>query len=294
MRDLLLSNTTEYFIKAASARALLRLAPDRYAAQLGALLGAERYSVAYRKDLATILGEFPSPTTRQVLQDWARRTNGEVQLELLKALATSPEGKNFILEQVRTGALATRILVQPGLEDRMQLDSRPNQRAEFSRLTANLSPIDEAREQLIQDRLKRLPNNVLLAENGRQLFVHTCSPCHQIARRGGLVGPQLDGIGSWGSRALATKILDPNRNISEAFRTYTIKLKNGSVKTGLFRRDEAASIVYAGPTGEEFFVAKTDIVEHQASKFTVMPDHFSQTLSQEQFDQLMNYLLSVK
>lgn len=294
IHDLLLSPTTEYFIKAASARALLRLAPDRYATELGALLGADWYSVAYRKDIASLLGEFPSPTTQQVLQDWARQTKGEVQLELLKALATSPDGKDFILEQVRTSTLTTRTLVQPGLEDRMLLDSRPEQRAEFGRLTANLSPIDEARERLIQDRLNRLPTNVLLAENGRQLFIHTCSPCHQIARRGGMVGPQLDGIGSWGSRALATKILDPNRNISEAFRTYTIKLKNGSIKTGLFRRDEAASVVYAGPTGEEFFVPKADILENQASKFTVMPDHFSQTLSQDQFDQLMNYLLSVK
>jgi putative heme-binding domain-containing protein len=291
LQKLLTSPSTEYFIKVASMRALLRLAPERYAAQAVALLGVESSPLAYRKEIAGMLGEFPLAQTGEALADGLKKTTGDVQLELLKALATNSDGKDLILKQVRNGILYTRILRQPGLEDRLLLNASPKQQAEFTQLTANLSPIDESREALIKDRLAHLDAS---ATGGRQIFIQTCSPCHQINKEGGMIGPQLDGIGSWGSQSLATKILDPNRNISEAFRTYTIKLKNGSVKTGLFRREEAASVVYANAAGEEFFVPKKDIAESQASKYTLMPDHFGQTIPQAQFNQLLGYLLSVK
>jgi len=51
-------------------------------------------------------------------------------------------------------------------------------------------------------------------------------------------------------RGLVEKILDPNRNISKAFQNYTIKLKDGTVKSGLFRRDEGQSKVFADITGK--------------------------------------------
>ncbi len=60
-----------------------------------------------------------------------------------------------------------------------------------------------------------------------------------------MIGPQLDGIGNWGATALTEKIINPNQNISEAFRNYTIKLKSGKVITGLYRREEGQVIVFA-------------------------------------------------
>lgn len=83
-----------------------------------------------------------------------------------------------------------------------------------------------------------------------------------------MIGPQLDGIGGWGSRALATKILDPNRNISESFRQYTIKLKSGEVKTGLLRHEGDKALVFADATGKEFVVARQNIDQIQASRHT--------------------------
>ncbi len=291
IRGLLENPSTPYYLKSTCLRALLRLDPNRYAKQAGALLNTESLPLIYRKEIAVSLGELPLGQTSTVLEEGLKQTTGDVQLELLKALAGSPEGKDLILKQVRTGTLYTRILIQPGLEDRLMLNANSRQQAEFRQLTVTLSPIDETREVLIKDRLARLD---VSAGGGRQIFTQNCSPCHQINKEGGMIGPQLDGIGSWGSKALATKILDPNRNISEAFRTYTIKLKNGSVKNGLFRREEAASLVYANTAGEEFFIAKKDIVENQPSKFTLMPDHFGQTIPQDQFNQLMGYLLSIR
>ena len=198
------------------------------------------------------------------------------------------------MAQVYAGTLYTRILVQPGIEDRLLLNISEKQKEKFNQLTANLSPIDEAREKLIISRLNSFTSTPGVPESGKQVFAANCSACHQIANEGGLIGPQLDGIGSWGSRSLATKILDPNRNISEAFRVYTIKLKTGSVKTGLFRRDDEQSITYADAAGEEFVLSRNEIAEVQTSRHTLMPDHFGKVLPEKEFNDLLGYLLSVK
>ncbi|MDQ3534007.1 MAG: c-type cytochrome, partial [Bacteroidota bacterium] len=129
---------------------------------------------------------------------------------------------------------------------------------------------------------------------GREVFVQNCSSCHKIGSEGGSIGPQLDGIGKWGPHALAEKVLDPNRNISENFRTYTIKLKDGKVITGLYRRDEGEVKIFADISGKEFSVPKNQIEEQKASKYTLMPDHFGEVLKGQEFNNLLAYLLSLK
>ena len=109
-----------------------------------------------------------------------------------------------------------------------------------------------------------------------------------------MIGPQLDGIGNWGQKALTEKVLDPNRNISQAFRTYNVTLKNGKVLSGLYRREEGAVLVFANPGGQEFSVAKADIKDRVASKYTLMPDQFRNTIAPKDFDALLKFLLATK
>jgi putative heme-binding domain-containing protein len=104
--------------------------------------------------------------------------------------------------------------------------------------------------------------------------------------------PNCTALVNVGAEALAEKILDPNRNISEAFRNYTIKLKDGKVLTGLFRREQGEVIVFGDLNGQRIFVPKKDIAEQTASRYTIMPDHFGTTLSQKEFNVLLTYLLN--
>ena len=74
----------------------------------------------------------------------------------------------------------------------------------------------------------------------------------------------------------------------------TITTKDGKVMSGLFRREEGEVIVFADITGKEFSVPKREIAEQKPSKFTLMPDHFGNVLSQEEFNALLEYLLSLQ
>jgi putative heme-binding domain-containing protein len=180
------------------------------------------------------------------------------------------------------------------VEERLMLKISSAQKEELIYLTKNLDPIDTEKENLIITRLADFKSEGKSLDGGKKLFAQNCSPCHQIRQEGGFIGPQLDGVGNWGSKALAEKILDPNRNISEAFRTYTIRTKDGKTMNGLYRREEGEVIVFANISGEEFSVPKKEIAEQKPSKYTIMPDHFGSVLSQDDFNTLLSYLLSVK
>ena len=159
---------------------------------------------------------------------------------------------------------------------------------------ANIEPINKERQSLIDDRVKSFGNykpTVVQLDSGQMLYWANCGSCHRRLTESG-IGPQLHGIGKRGAQALAEKIIDPNRNISEAFRNYTIKLKDGKILTGLYRREEGLVIIFGDLNGKEFSVSKKDIAEQKASRYTIMPDHFGTTLSEKEFSMLVAYLLT--
>ncbi|HLL95343.1 MAG TPA: PVC-type heme-binding CxxCH protein [Spirosoma sp.] len=294
VRNLLVAASTPEFIRTAAAKALLQMDSQAYLPLLGGMLQDNGQPLSFRRGVINVLGEFSRPEITSLLQQELTRSAPETQTDLVKALAASSSGKRLIVQWVRAGLLPTRMLVQPGIGDKLLLDSDKALRREYAELTINLGPVDPQRDALIDERLSNYLVTAQGLDRGKSAFVQHCAACHQIRKEGGSIGPQLDGVGNWGARALATKILDPNRNISEAFRNYTIKLKNGTVRTGLFRREEGQALVYASVGGEEFLVRKADIAEVQASKYTLMPDYFSQTLPADQFNDLLTYLLSIR
>jgi putative heme-binding domain-containing protein len=285
--------TTERDVKVAAARSLLQIDPLKNVALIEKVLQDNTQPVWFRRQLVSVMGEFPGTGTRKAL---ASTTNlsPDLQADIVMALASSAEGRSVIFQKVKSGDIFARTLIEPKIEERILSNISVAQKAEYKKLIASLPPVSEEKDKLIKSRLVLFSQADTLKVAGHGIFAQNCSPCHRIGNEGGIIGPQLTGIGNWGSRALAEKILDPNRNISEAFRNYTITLKNGKVMSGLYRRDEGGALVFADMSGKEFSVPKEDIAEQKASRYTLMPDTFGQTLSQEDFNALLSYLLSVK
>jgi putative heme-binding domain-containing protein len=200
----------------------------------------------------------------------------------------------MVFEQVRNGTYKARTLTDPHVEERILLNISAKQQQDYNSLIANVEPIDSERQALIDERLKSFKDfqaSTAQLDSGQRVFYANCNACHQKYTLSG-IGPQLHGIGKRGADAIAEKIIDPNRNITEAFRNYTIKLKDGKVLTGLYRREEGAVVIFGDLSGKEFSIAKKDIAEQKASRYTIMPDHFGSTLSQREFNNLLAYLLT--
>jgi putative membrane-bound dehydrogenase-like protein len=248
-----------------------------------------------RRRILAQLGEFTGPQVNKTLAE-IRNVPPDLQQLLTTALAASPEGINIIFDKVKKGEIFPRMLIQPKVEERIMMNISKKQRAEYNTLTADLENIDKEKQSLIAGRITDFhdANPAPSPATGRTVFTRNCATCHSVSGEGGSIGPQLDGVGKWGANSLIEKILDPNRNVSESFRNYTIKLKDGKMLSGLYRREEGALVVFADISGKEFTVAKKDIAEQTPSKYTLMPDQFGTTISPGDLNALVAYLLTIK
>lgn len=281
-------------VKVSALRSLLTMNTEKHALLAGKIL-QDTVPSGFKNRVASLLGDFSGPAVNKVLAN-VINAPPELQSAVVMSLAGTPEGKNIIFRKVRNGELLPRTLIQPKVEERILLNISDGQQKEFKAITAKLEPISKERQTLIDTRLivfNSLTEPVSL-DSGKMVFKQNCAACHTIGNEGGTIGPQLDGVGKWGPRSLTEKILDPNRNISESFRNYTITLKDGKVMSGLFRREEGEVIVFADISGKEFSVPKENIAEQKASKYTLMPDHFGNVLSQREYNALLKYLLSLQ
>ena len=145
---------------------------------------------------------------------------------------------------------------------------------------------------MIDERLLQITRAPGRASLGADVFKNHCQICHQIQGQGSLIGPQLDGIGARGAARLAEDILDPNRNVDQAFQYSIITKTDSSVATGLPRRIEGAAQVFANLNGEEFSILESEIDSIERSPFSLMPAVFHQSISIPEFTDLVAYLLT--
>lgn len=279
-------------IRCAALRSLIKIDINNVA--LGGKILQGDPQREYQRRIAAVLAEFPGSAVNKSL-DEVKNAPAEIQGSIVMALAGSSEGKDIIFKKIKRGELLPRTLLDPKAQEQILLKATPAQKKEYAALTANLDPIDKERQNLIENRLvtfESMDKKSFSLDSGKLIFEQNCGVCHKLGGKMG-VGPQLDGIGSTGARGLVEKIIDPNRNVSRAFKSYTLKLKDGTSKTGLLRREEGQVKVYADITGKEFSINKKVLAEEIPSKLTLMPDSFGSTIPEKEFYQLINYLLSL-
>jgi putative heme-binding domain-containing protein len=129
---------------------------------------------------------------------------------------------------------------------------------------------------------------------GKNVFTMTCAVCHQIGGQGGLIGPQLDGIGARGVARLCEDILDPNRNVDAHFHVHTLTMKDGSIVGGFLKAELGQIHLLADATGKEHRLSKKDIEKTAVTPISLMPPTFGQTLDEATFIDLLGYLLNEK
>ncbi len=130
------------------------------------------------------------------------------------------------------------------------------------------------------------------AGKGKQVFLTNCASCHRIGGEGGLVGPQLDGIGNRGADRLCEDILDPNRNVDAHFHIHTLTLKDGSNISGFLKGEAGQVIIVADAAGQEHRVGKTEVVKDDPTPMSLMPPVFGQTIPEKDFADLLGWLLT--
>lgn len=212
--------------------------------------------------------------------------------KLVLMLAGSPEGAELVLGMAENGKISAGIVAERTVKEKLAAIKPKDWETRFSKLTANLPPEDAVRDKLIMERRLGFVGAKTDAGKGAELFNVTCAVCHQVKGKGGLVGPQLDGIGNRGAERIFEDVLDPSRNVDHAFRAHTIVMKDGEVTTGLPRREEGETLVIANAGGQEVSIPKKDIKERKESANSLMPDNFGEALTPEQLYDLIAFLVN--
>ena len=278
--------------RVAAARASLALVPEGSVAALTPIMANAAEPVSVRDRIGTALAEQNSAAARAAVVAALKSAPYRLQQKWSMGLLASRDGADALLTAVDQGLASPRILQSPAVKNRLQAVRPPDWETRLAKSVKGLPSADEARDKLIAERRAAYnPARASVAE-GERIFQRTCVACHQIDGQGGLVGPQLTGIGNRGLERLCEDILDPNRNVDSAFRTSLFILKDGEVESGLFRREEGATVIYADSTGKEHSLAKSQIQERRESSTSLMPDNLGETIPAADFNNLLAFLLS--
>ncbi len=213
------------------------------------------------------------------------------QLRFAGLAASNPRLTEEMVTRMSEGRAPAGLLLDKGLRDRLRRSAGEATRGVLDRMLAALPDEDEAARKLLEARKTGFASATTDANRGRDVFVAACAACHQINGQGGLVGPQLSGIGTRGAERLCEDILVPNRNVDHAFWTTVLNLKDGESISGLFRREEGELLVLANAAGAEFTVKKSEVASRKESNVSVMPSNFGDALAESDFHNLLAYLL---
>src|SRR4029453_14464389 len=68
--------------------------------------------------------------------------------------------------------------------------------------------------------------------HGREVFQRTCAACHTLYGEGGTIGPDLTGSNRGSLEYLLSNVLDPNRDVPDAYRMTVITMRDGRTYSG--------------------------------------------------------------
>jgi putative heme-binding domain-containing protein len=245
---------------------------------VGAIVKDVSEPEALRERVAGALAEVRSEAASAALVEGMRGATRRLQNVIATAMAKTPTGAAALLTAVADDRAPRALLQDQGIQDKIVANQVPGAAERIKALTKGLEPASAELERLIEQRRSAFAQKGGSAERGRNVFVANCAACHAFRGFGGVVGPQLDGVGNRGVGRVVEDILDPSRNVDPAFRYVNVSLKDGRVISGIFRRNEGDAAVYADSTGKEVTVPKGQVVRTVQSSLSLMPGNFGTLL----------------
>ncbi len=137
------------------------------------------------------------------------------------------------------------------------------------------------------------------AESGRRVFLSAqanCTMCHRAQERGVSIGPDLTHVGRSLDRArLIEAILDPSREVAPQYEQHFVTTKSGEFYSGVLVHSalDGAPLIHALGVGR-IRVPMAKVAEHKTSPFSLMPAGLENTMTVQDFRDLLAYLLTLQ
>jgi cytochrome c oxidase cbb3-type subunit 3 len=133
-------------------------------------------------------------------------------------------------------------------------------------------------------------------QKGKVIFFGTgaCSSCHTVVGQEGFVGSDLSTYARGLTPAEIRKsITEPAPSIGRA-KTVIATTRDGHQFSGMVRNEDNFSVQMQGADGAFHFLLKSDVEKLEYQRLPPMPADYGQRLSQQELDDLVGYLQSLK
>ena len=233
--------------------------------------------------------------TLELIRKFLDSPDEAIRLEAVRTLGSSPLPQRF--------EILGKIAEDPGASEPIRSWARLGLADKAAGLPAAGSPTQAgATHPPVNDLdawLKKLEGDADAAA-GERVFFHPrgpgCYRCHQVDGRGGRVGPDLTRLAKgMDRRRLVQSILQPSLEIAPQFVAWSVARTDGTVFTGvLVGETPEGKHCFADSEGRLIEVKPSDIEERKPQPTSIMPDNVAQTLTLEEFKDLVAFLLSSK
>ena len=278
-------------LRLASLRALVVLDAGGVTNLLGQLLQSGDTPDNLRRECGQALAKSCGPIGLETASKALITLPANLQNSVAQELALTPEGSEKLVSLVRQGKTSARVLRERTVETRISKHNGPWKK-DLGELTKGIPDADVGALERIRQVTATIKQTTSDLEKGKAVFQKQCAACHQISGQGSRIGPQLDGVGIRGADRLLEDILDPSRNVDQAFRTTVLSLKDGKVVSGLLLREEGKTLILADTAGKEVRIDGERVEERSASPLSPMPANLLDQVGKEDLAQLIGYLLA--
>ena len=134
---------------------------------------------------------------------------------------------------------------------------------------------------------------------GKELFFSeqqaACSKCHSVDGTSGNAGPDVFAVGDkFPRRELIVAVLEPSEAIAVGYGTTIVETKSGEEHQGVLKQVTADWIELMDADVNTVRIATRDIQEQRGSTVSLMPEGLQAAMSQQEFADLIEYLVTLK
>ncbi|MEP7317951.1 MAG: PVC-type heme-binding CxxCH protein [Panacibacter sp.] len=133
------------------------------------------------------------------------------------------------------------------------------------------------------------------ADEGKQIFANTCAVCHMVGTTGYDFGPKLTEIGSkLPKESLLDAIVHPSAGIGFGYEGWELKMKDGSVLSGILVSKTETDIDIKFPGGSHKQIKTSDVQTMTEMKESMMTPGLYENMSTQDLANLLEYISGLK